>query len=65
MKVGADKGYEFRGWEKISTRDHINHALGHLLGFLDGHTGEDHLGAAVVRIMMAYETNLINGLEEE
>jgi hypothetical protein len=61
MKHGADKGYEKEGWKYISSSDHINHAVGHLMAYLQGDRGDDHLAAAAVRCMMAWEVHVTMG----
>lgn len=45
-----------RNYTKISTVEHINHAIQHLYAYLAGDTSDDHLGHAIVRTMFAYDT---------
>lgn len=61
MHEGAEKGYEEDGWKGLSTRDHLNHAMGHIVGHLNGDRQEDHLSHAIVRLMFAWETYLEMG----
>lgn len=64
LKYGADKygeTFEHRNYNKISTVDHLNHALQHIYAFLAGDTQDDHLGHALVRLMFAYDVN-VNGM---
>lgn len=59
-KEGADKYGETlldRNYTKISTEDHLNHALQHIYAFLAGDTQDDHLGHAMVRLMFAYDVD--------
>ena len=59
-KYGADKygeTFERRNYTKISTNDHLNHAIQHIYAFLAGDKQDDHLGHAIVRLMFAYDTN--------
>lgn len=46
-------------WHKITTREHINHALYHIHKCLSGDTsGEDHIAHATCRMMFALEMHL-------
>lgn len=54
LKRGAEK-YGENNWHSISTREHLNHALTHILKFLQGDTAEDHLDNAACRMLMALE----------
>lgn len=59
-KYGADKyGETFnnRNYTKISTIDHLNHAIQHIYAWLAGDRQDDHLGHAIVRLMFAYDVN--------
>ena len=59
-KDGADKYGETltnRNYTKISTEEHLNHALQHIFAFLAGDTQDDHLGHAIVRLMFAFDVN--------
>lgn len=40
-------------WRLISAREHANHALSHLLGWLAGDDSDPHLEHAFCRLMMA------------
>lgn len=60
LKYGADKygeTFEHRNYIKISTAEHLNHALQHIYAFLAGDDQDDHLGHAMVRLMFAYDVN--------
>ena len=46
-----------RNYTKISTEDHLNHAIQHIYAFLAGDKQDDHLGHAIVRLMFAYDVN--------
>lgn len=43
-------------WRRIPCEVHLNHALFHVNAWQRGVVGEDHLGHALVRLMMAVET---------
>lgn len=63
MKHGADKGYKPDGWKDISTNSHLNHAMGHIVAFLQGDRKDKHLDHAIIRLMMAYEVYIMYGGE--
>lgn len=42
-------------WRSIPVEEHINHAIGHLLSFLDSPTEYHHLSNAGCRILMALD----------
>lgn len=54
LKAGAERYGEWN-WLDISTSDHINHALIHLLAHLANDDKEDHLTHAACRIIFALE----------
>lgn len=61
LKYGADKygeTFDKRNYTKISSIDHLNHALQHIYAHLAGDKSDDHLGHALVRLMFAYDTDL-------
>lgn len=43
-------------WRRIPCETHLNHALFHINAWQRGVVGEDHLGHAFTRLMMACET---------
>lgn len=47
VKYGKDN------WRLIPAEDHVNHALGHIMGWLGGDKTDDHLANAFCRLMMA------------
>jgi hypothetical protein len=57
LDSGAVK-YGENNWKNIPTQDHLNHALVHIYGFLDGNTDDDHLGHALTRVMFALSMEL-------
>lgn len=66
-KYGADKygeTFEDRNYTKISTVEHLNHAIQHIYAFLAGDTQDDHLGHAIVRLMFAYDVNARSEVSE-
>lgn len=52
LDYGARK-YAPNNWRKISTEEHLNHALIHAYAHLAGDTQDDHLGHFFTRAMMA------------
>ena len=67
VKQGGDKYGEFN-WFKITTREHLNHALTHIFEELAGDpsSAEDHLLNAACRLMFAWVAkNQIGGTENK
>ena len=62
MHEGVKKGYDGEGWKELTTHEQLNHAMGHIVGHLNGDRQEDHLGHAIVRLMMAWQTRLETGI---
>ena len=59
LAYGAKKygeTFDNRNYTKISTEDHINHAIQHLYAFLAGDKQDEHLPHAIARCMFAYDT---------
>jgi hypothetical protein len=52
LKQGSEK-YERDNWRKISTEEHIDHALTHIFAYIGGDTQDEHLDHAFCRLMMA------------
>ena len=52
MRYGAEK-YGPDNWRLISTRESVNHCIGHLYAWLAGDTSDDHLGHAFARAHIA------------
>lgn len=57
LKKGAHHGEE--NWRKITVKEHLNHALGHIHLHLSGDTSEDHLANASCRMLMALEMQIV------
>ncbi len=55
LATGAERHGE-ENWRKLSSREHLNKALGHIYAHIGGDTGDDHLGHAFCRLMMACAT---------
>jgi hypothetical protein len=53
LHEGAQK-YEKDNWRKITTEEHLNHALSHIYAHLAGDKQDNHLSHAFTRLMMAY-----------
>ena len=67
VKQGGNKYGEFN-WFKVTTGEHLNHALTHIFEELSGDhsSGEDHLLNAACRLMFAWVVkNQIGGTENE
>lgn len=52
IQKGAEK-YGRDNWKKITTEEHLNHALQHIFAHLAGDKQDDHLGHAFCRLMFA------------
>ena len=46
-------------WHKITSREHINHALYHIYRLLSSDVDEEHLAHAACRVMFALEVDLM------
>jgi len=58
VKYGVSaRGY---GWYKISTEDHLDHAISHILAWLAGDEQDDHLEHAQCRVHMALAVELLD-----
>lgn len=55
LHVGAQTHQDVDGsnWRRIPVHAHLNHALAHIYAHFAGESGEDHLGNAFTRLMMA------------
>lgn len=54
LQEGRRKGRTTEGWKSLPVEDHLNHALMHIFGFMQGDRQEDHLQHAFCRLMMAW-----------
>jgi hypothetical protein len=54
LSAGAEK-YGPDNWRLIPVRDHVNHALTHLLAFVAGDRSDDHLSHAACRVLFALD----------
>jgi len=54
LQEGREKGRTTEGWKSLPVEDHLNHALMHIFGFMQGDRQEDHLQHAFCRLMMAW-----------
>ena len=52
MKAGEDRG---NGWKEIPVEEHINHAISHMIAYLEGRHAQHHLANAGCRILMALD----------
>lgn len=56
LKEGEEKYGSDKNWKRISTTDHLNHALIHIYAHLAGDTQDDHLSHALCRLAFAITT---------
>lgn len=54
LAYGA-KRYAENNWKLIPAKDHFNHCLVHMMGWIAGDTSDDHAGHALCRMAMFYE----------
>ena len=64
LKLGADKGYPHPKDNPLAPEIHVNHALGHIFGWLMGDKQGDHLAHAFTRLMMAMEVEDSERIQE-
>jgi len=55
MRSGEVAGREPEGWRNVPVLEHVNHAIGHLLSFLECDGKDPHLAHAACRILMALD----------
>lgn len=55
LKQGAKK-YGENNWRRITQKEHLNHAITHLLAFMAGDRQDDHVSHAACRALFAMET---------
>lgn len=56
--------FDKRNYTKIDTKEHLNHAIGHIYAYLAGDKQDDHLGHAIVRLMFAFDVDSRGGPSE-
>lgn len=52
-----------RNWHKITSDDNFEHALTHMIAYLQGDTGDQHLEHALARLMMAVHMKYVENGE--
>lgn len=52
LHAGREK-YGAGNWKRIAQRDHLNHAMVHIVKFMAGDRSESHLVNAICRLMFA------------
>lgn len=55
LQQGQAKYGDDKNWRNIPIRDHLNHALNHIFGWLANDKTEDHLSHALCRLLFACE----------
>lgn len=65
LHYGADiRGYPEGNWRLIPAKDNVNHALIHIMAWLDGDTQDKHLEHAFCRLMFALGVELQGGVKQ-
>lgn len=54
VAAAGDAKYGVDNWRGITTREHLNHLLVHVLAYLAGDRSDEHLSHAICRALMAY-----------
>lgn len=62
---GGAASHGINNWHKISTEEHLNHALAHIFLYLAGDTSEDHLGHASWRCASALDQKITGRFEDD
>jgi hypothetical protein len=57
------KEYGENNWRKISVESNLNHAIMHILAYLNGDTQDDHLSHAFTRLMFALGVKIQGGVK--
>jgi hypothetical protein len=55
MRRGELAGRPDNGWREVPIKEHINHAISHLLAYVAGRHKEPHLANAACRVLMALD----------
>lgn len=55
MRQGELTGRRDEGWREVPLIEQVNHAISHLLAYLDDPTAEQHLANAGCRVLMALD----------
>ncbi len=53
MRKGERK--DRNGWEEVPVEEHLNHAISHIIAYLEGRHAEHHLANAGCRVLMALD----------
>lgn len=56
-----ERGYPANNWRRIPVNENLNHALMHIMAYMDGDVQDDHLVHAFVRMMFAVGVQLQGG----
>lgn len=62
MRCGERKGRPADQWQSISVKEHLNHAISHIMAFIAGKRDEHHLANAGCRVLMALDLDLTEPL---
>jgi hypothetical protein len=63
MRAGELKGRAAEDWKEIPVEEHINHAINHLVMYLEGRSEYPHLAHAGCRVLMALDLDQEEKLE--
>jgi hypothetical protein len=55
FRSGELAGRESEGWKCAPVPEHLNHAMSHIVAYLEGYRGDRHLANAACRILIALE----------
>jgi hypothetical protein len=55
FRGGELAGRESEGWRCAPVPEHLNHAMSHIVAYLEGYRGDRHLANAACRILIALE----------
>jgi hypothetical protein len=62
MRRGELAGRPDNGWREVPIKEHINHAISHLLAYVAGRYDESHLANASCRVLMALDMDRLERL---
>lgn len=63
MRAGELKGRCDDGWKGVPVEEHINHAISHLVMYLEKRYNHPHLAHAACQVLMALDLDRVEELE--